>query len=370
MTETWYCITNEQTIPTPAVLIYPDRIQENIRRMITRADGPGRLRPHVKTHKLPQIVRMQMDAGINRFKCATVREAAMLAETGAKDILIAYPLYAPAINQLIKLIFRYPDVQFSMLIDNPVQMQIADQLAEINAVRVHVFLDLDVGMERTGIKPGPEALDLCISLVNSEWLHPLGLHVYDGHLNMPDSVQRQSESDRCFLPVSTLIETLQSRGIQTGELICGGTPTFPVHAQGHPERTLSPGTVLLWDWGYSGKFQDLDFLHAAVVMTRIVSKPGRNKLCLDLGHKAIGSEMPAPRLHLFGIPAYDMVGHSEEHLVITFEGANRFETGDCLYGIPMHICPTMALHDRVWAVSNGAAQEQWRVVARTREIDI
>jgi D-serine deaminase-like pyridoxal phosphate-dependent protein len=370
MTDTWYSIANEQAIPSPTVLVYPDRIRENIRRMIAIAGSPDRLRPHVKTHKLPQVVRMQMDAGITRFKCATVSEAAMLAETGVKDVLAAYPLYAPAIRQLIALIRKYPDVQFSMLIDNPVQMRIAAGLAEANAVGLNVFLDLDVGMERTGIKPGPEAFGLYVDMENSRWLHPMGLHVYDGHLHMADPQQRQSESDRCFQPVTVLMEALESAGIRVGELICGGTPTFPVHAQGHPERTLSPGTVLLWDWGYSGKFQDLDFQHAAVLLTRVVSKPGRNKLCLDLGHKAVGSEMPAPRVHLFGIPSYEMVGHSEEHLVIAFEGADRFSTGDCLYGIPMHICPTMALHDRVWAVSSGVAQGQWQVTARTREVNI
>ena len=128
MGDKWYIISNEQDIPSPAILVFPDRIQEKIRRMIAIAGGVGRPRPHVKTHKLPQVVQMQMEAGIIRFKCATLSEAAMLAATGVKDILVAYPLYAPAMRQLIALMEQYPEVRFSMLIDNPIQIEIAAKM--------------------------------------------------------------------------------------------------------------------------------------------------------------------------------------------------------------------------------------------------
>ena len=166
-----------------------------------------------------------------------------------------------------------------------------------------------------------------------------------------------------------MIRVLEAEGLAPGELVCGGSPTFPLHAQ-HPERTLSPGTTLLWDAGYSTKFLDMDFLHAAVAFTRIVSKPGKNKLCLDLGHKAVASEMPPPRAAFFGIPEYELAVHSEEHKVIAFEGAEGYEVGDCLYAIPRHICPTMALHGQVWAVEGNRAAEQWPVVARERAVSL
>lgn len=363
----WYKINNETGIPSPAILLYPDRIQANIQRMLAIAGGPGRLRPHVKTHKLPPVIRMQVEAGITRFKCATLAEAVMVAENGGTDILMAYPLYGPAIGQLLELTGRYPAIRFAAIVDNMAQADEMEQQAEAAGWPLDVFLDLNVGMERTGIRPGPEAAALYRRLANSNWLRPRGLHVYDGHLGISDPEAREAACNAGFEPVNGLIRHLDAAGLHPDELVCGGTPTFPIHAK-HPERSLSPGTVLLWDWGYSTKFPDLPFQYAAVLFTRVVSKPAPHKLCLDLGHKAVASEMPPPRVHLFGIPAYEHLTHSEEHLVVTFDGAERCTPGDCLYGIPTHICPTMALHDFVWAVSNQEAAEKWHVTARTREL--
>ena len=365
----WYKISNESAIPSPTMLVFPERIRENIRRMITIAGRPQRLWPHVKTHKLPQVVRMQLEAGIKRFKCATLSEAKMVADTGAADVLMAYPLYGPAVEQLFQLIQRYPGTRFSAIVDNAKHSGWLESAAKSHSIPLDVFLDLDVGMERTGIKPGPEALQLYQYMARSPWLHPRGLHIYDGHLHIPAREEREKACDACFAPVAEMIRELQSSGLRMEELICGGSPTFPIHAQ-HPERTLSPGTTLLWDVGYSDKFQDMDFLHAAVAFTRVVSKPGKNKLCLDLGHKAIASEMQPPRAAIFGIPEYELAVHSEEHMVIAFDGADNYSVGDCLYAIPRHICPTMALHSHVWAVERNRAVEPWPVVARERAVSL
>lgn len=363
----WYRIKNEAAIPSPAILLFPDRIQANIRQMLDMAGGPARLRPHVKTHKLPPVIRMQVEAGITRFKCATLAEAVMVAENGGTDILLAYPLYGPAVGQLLELTGRYPAIRFAAIVDNMTQAAEMGLQAEAAGRPLDVFLDLNVGMERTGIRPGPEAATLYRRLANSNWLRPRGLHVYDGHLGITDPDARETACDACFVPVYELIRHLDASGLHPEELVCGGAPTFPIHAK-HPERALSPGTVLLWDRGYSARFPDLPFQHAAALFARVVSKPAENKLCLDLGHKAVASEMPPPRVHLFDIPAYEHLGHSEEHLVITFNGAERFEPGDCLYGIPTHICPTMALHDFAWAVYTQEAAQKWYMTARTREL--
>ena len=363
----WYQISNESDVPSPAMLVFPDRICENIRRMIAVAGSPERLRPHVKTHKLPQVVKMQLDAGINRFKCATISEAKMVAGAGAADILMAYPLYGPAVEQLFRLIGEYGRIRFSAIVDNLRQCRWLEEAAESLGHPLDVFLDLDVGMERTGIKPGPEALELYRNMARSPWLRPRGLHLYDGHLHIPSREEREKACDACFAPVTEMIDILEAEGLAPGEVICGGSPTFPIHAQ-HPERTLSPGTTLLWDAGYSTRFRDMDFLHAAVAFTRVASKPGTNKLCLDLGHKAIASEMQPPRAAIFGIPEYELAVHSEEHMVIAFPEADNYEVGDCLYAIPRHICPTMALHGQVWAVEGNRALERWPVVARERAV--
>jgi D-serine deaminase-like pyridoxal phosphate-dependent protein len=103
---------------------------------------------------------------------------------------------------------------------------------------------------------------------------------------------------------------------------------------------------VLWDAGYSNKLRDLDFLPAALVLSRVVSKPGDGRLCVDLGHKAVAAEMPHPRVLFLNLPDAQALGHSEEHLVLETKHSAEFKVGDCLYGLPWHICPTVALQSK------------------------
>jgi D-serine deaminase-like pyridoxal phosphate-dependent protein len=114
----------------------------------------------------------------------------------------------------------------------------------------------------------------------------------------------------------------------------------------------------------------MDFLHAAVLLTRIVSKPAKDLLCLDLGHKSVASEMPQPRIKIFGLEEFTVINHSEEHMVIRSSEASKFNTGDHLYCIPYHICPTVALYDYVSVVNEHRVTGQWNVEARKRKITI
>src|SRR5262249_39637392 len=114
----------------------------------------------------------------------------------------------------------------------------------------------------------------------------------------------------------------------------------------------------------------LDFLPAVVVLTRVISKPATNLLCLDLGHKAIAAESPPPRVQLIDLPDTKPVGHSEEHLVLETPRAAEFPVGTAFYGIPWHVCPTVALHNEAVVVRNGRAEERWQVAGRARRITI
>jgi D-serine deaminase-like pyridoxal phosphate-dependent protein len=115
---------------------------------------------------------------------------------------------------------------------------------------------------------------------------------------------------------------------------------------------------------------DLNFLPAALVLTRVISKPGGQRLCLDLGHKAIAAENPQPRVRLLGLEDASFVAHSEEHLVIETARAADFALGECLYGIPWHVCPTVALHSEAVVVRNGRAEDRWHVSARERRLSV
>jgi D-serine deaminase-like pyridoxal phosphate-dependent protein len=221
-----------------------------------------------------------------------------------------------------------------------------------------VLLDIDVGQHRTGIAPGPAAAQLY-------QIRHGGLHIYDGHLSLPDAVERKKAWANAFTPVQNLIKELSP----IPRIVAGGTPTFAFWAR-ETEFECSPGTTFLWDHSYASKLRDLDFLPAALVLTRVVSKPAGNRLCLDLGHKAIASENPHPRVHLTDLPDATAVGHSEEHLVVETPDANKFRVGDCLYGMPSHICPTVALHASATVVKGGAACGTWKITARDRILSI
>src|SRR2546428_10839913 len=106
-------VVNVREVASPALLVYPDRIEENIRRMIQMAGGTERLRPHVKTHKLAEVIRMQMEHGIAKFKCATVAEAEMTASCNAEDVLLAYQPVGPNVERLCRFGQTFPSTRFS-----------------------------------------------------------------------------------------------------------------------------------------------------------------------------------------------------------------------------------------------------------------
>jgi D-serine deaminase-like pyridoxal phosphate-dependent protein len=363
----WYQVENLNEIPSPSLLIFPDRIEANIKKMIEIAGNADQLRPHVKTHKMPEIVKLQMNHGINKFKCATLSETEMVARCGAPDILLAIQPVGPNIERFFRLKKEFKNIKISCIADNEeVIIQISD-MARKTGLETHVWLDINNGMNRTGVTPGEKASRLYERIMDSPMLVAEGLHVYDGHIHEPDLTLRKKICEDSFLSVINLIEELKTEGISPVKVIAGGTPTFPIHTLRKNVET-SPGTTLLWDWGYSSSFSDMDFLHAAVLLTRIISKPGIDLLCLDLGHKAVASEMPQPRIKLLGIDKYTIVNHNEEHMVIRTPLADKYKPGDALYALPWHICPTVDRHDTVYVINDQKVTGQWNVVARTRMI--
>ncbi|MBL9199713.1 MAG: D-TA family PLP-dependent enzyme [Opitutaceae bacterium] len=369
MTPDWMRLSDEAAVPSPSLLIYHDRVEENLRRMIAMAGGPARLRPHLKTHKLPQIIARQVALGVTKCKCATIAEGEMAARAGATDIVVAVPLVGPNVPRLLALIRAFPAVKFATLADDAGAIAALDQAASAAGLVVEVLLDLDVGMERTGIAPGPKAVELYRAIAAAPGLRPGGLHAYDGHLRQADLAERSVAAAGGIARTDALRAELERAGLPVPRVIAGGTPSFPIHAR-RAGVECSPGTTIFWDANYAKSFPDLEFLPAAVLLTRVISRPGSNRLCLDLGHKAVASEMPHPRAVFPALPDANAVVHSEEHLVVETARAADLPVGTALYAIPRHICPTVALHDRVLVVRGGRVAEEWPVVARARRLTI
>ena len=277
----WYRLANAHEVTSPALLIYPARVEENIRRMIAIAGGASRLRPHMKTHKLAEIIRLQLALGLTKFKCSTIAECEMVAGCGAPDVLLAYPPIGPNIDRMLELVKFFPGTAFSALADDAAALRALSQKFADGGLTLEVFLDLDCGMHRTGIEPGPAAIELYRLLATLPGIKPGGLHVYDGHIHDHDLAARTAVCEAAYAPAEALRQQLLQAGLPVPRVIAGGTPTFPIHAK-RPDVECSPGTCVLWDAGYSHMVPDLDFLPAALLLTRVVSKPGGQRPAIGI----------------------------------------------------------------------------------------
>ena len=358
----WFHLRNPDTVPSPALLVSPEGVQANIQRAVALAGGPDRLRPHVKTHKMRAVTDLLLTAGIRRFKCATLAEARMLAEAGAPDVLLAYPLVGPNARRLRELRGEFPNTRFSALTDST---DAARHLSGVFAdAPLDVYLDLNVGMYRTGIAPA-DALALFRTCQTLPGLRVVGLHAYDGHIRDTELPDRTRSADASFALALTVQRNIEAAKGGRLPIVMGGTPPFAIHAQ-RPGVTTSPGTFVFWDAGYGQSFPDLPFELAALLLTRVVSVVDEHTLCLDLGHKAVAAENPLPRVVFPDHPEAVPVRQSEEHLVVEVPDARAHAVGDVWYGVPIHICPTVALYDEAVVVENGEATGTWAVTARGR----
>ncbi|MCR8556652.1 D-TA family PLP-dependent enzyme [Mucilaginibacter sp. BJC16-A38] len=366
----WYIINDIDQLDTPALVVYPDRVKQNIATLIGMIDNVNRLRPHVKTHKSKDVTRLMLEAGITKFKCATIAEAEILGMCNAPDVLLAYQPVGPKLKRFVNLILAYPDTLFSCLIDNlAAAIEISD-VAVQNNLKISIYIDLNVGQNRTGIKPGHNASTLYEEASALPGINVLGLHAYDGHIHEADLAIRTTECNEGFATVLKLQSTLKENGFTEPAIIAGGSPTFPIHAK-RKEIECSPGTFVYWDKGYQTSFKEQAFLPAALVVSRIISLPDETKLCLDLGHKSIASERELKtRVYLIDAPGLEAVSQSEEHLVVEAGKGHGYKVGDVIYGMPYHVCPTVALYERAITVEDNQISGEWKNIARDRMITI
>lgn len=363
----WFTIENINEIDTPALVIYKERVQQNINRAIEMVKDVNKMRPHVKTNKIAQVCRMMMDAGITKFKCATIAEAEMLAMNDAKDVLLAYQPVGPKVKRLLSLVQKYPQTNFSCLVDNKDAAYYLSELFSLASKTISVFIDLNTGMNRSGIKPA-QAFELFEHIQKLPAINFCGLHNYDGHLRSTSIEERKKESDLAFKEVTSLAKKIENSSGLSLTIVAGGSPSFPTHVDRNVE--CSPGTFVFWDWAYNHQLPDELFDFAALVITRVISIVDDQIITVDLGHKSVAAENPLPRVHFLNASEAVPVSQSEEHLVLKVVDSSQYKTGDVLYGVPVHICPTVALYEKATVVEDHKAVAFWKVIARDRTITI
>lgn len=371
MMESPYALRDPSELLSPGLLIFRGLLRQNLETMIAMARGAARLRPHVKTHKMAEIIRLAESMGIRKHKCATLAEAEMVAAAGGTDVLVSYPLVGPNLKRFAKLVRGYKNTTFRTTVDHPDSARALSEAVSSLDRPVAVLLDLDVGMGRTGIEPGESAAELYALLDRLPNLVADGLHAYDGHIRDTDPAERRKNTKAALEPVLALRDRLLKRGQDVPRLVLGGTPTFPIHSELQiPGVECSPGTVVLHDHSYASRFPDLPFTPAALLLTRVVSHPRSGRLCLDLGHKAVAADPTGPRARILGIDDANPVIHSEEHLVIETAHDGEFPIGSALLAVPTHVCPTVALHRRADVIEDGELVGRWEVTARDRVVGV
>jgi len=365
MSESWYEIKNINELDSPALVVFPERVKHNIQLAIDMIGDVDRLRPHIKTNKSPDVARLLLNAGIKKFKCATIAEAEMLAQCNAPDVLLAYQPLGPKLARFISLSKKYSAIKFSCLTDNVAAANEQALAFKANDLNVSVFIDLNVGMNRTGISPNGKAIELADFCASLKGISLAGLHAYDGHIRDVDFETKKQKCDEAFASVEKLNEELK-----LATIVMGGSPAFSVHCK-RKNIECSPGTFVYWDKGYADLCPEQKFLPAAVLVTRVISLPTSNKICTDLGHKSVAAENEiARRVFFLNAEGLKPVGQSEEHLVLETNEGHSYKVGDIFYGLPYHVCPTVALYERVVTIEKGQIRGEWKNVARDRKITI
>lgn len=369
MSENPWHLLNEEQVESPSLIYYQDIIERNIQKAVEMAQGADRLWPHVKTHKMPAVVRILQGLGVNRFKCATIGEAEMLAKLKVRHILLSYPLVGPNIARFVQMMAQFGETStFWTAGDDLGQLSLLGEAALAAGGAVNVLADVDTGANRTGVLPG-DLPDFCLQCGKLPGISLQGLHAYDGNLAVSQPEMRKQLVSEKVAEILAAKRKIEERGQPLPVIVMGGSPTFPCHAGLH-SFYLSPGTIFIHDYGYKSKFPDLDFTPGAALLTRVISRPSDDLFTLDLGYKAISTDEQAAPGMIVGFPEAEPVSHSEEHWVFSAGNGKAPRIGDILYVLPWHICSTTVLYPFALAAKEGRAVNRWEVTARDRKIEI
>src|SRR5437588_12012427 len=366
-----YRVAGLENVLTPALVVYPEMILTNIARTLRLLDGDAdRWRVHIKTAKLEYALRMLVERGIRNLKCATTLELLTACRSGARDVLVAYPMVGANARRVREIAEEFPAVRISALAENE------EQVRQWRGSRVGVFLDINPGMDRTGIEP--THCDMVVQLARAIaglGLEFRGLHYYDGHLGGLEMSERVAGAHAGYERLLKIENALERGGVRVPEVITAGTPTFPCSLafQGFRDGSflhrVSPGTVVYCDaTSLSQLPSEYGYRPAVLVLTRVVSRPRAGIVTCDAGHKAVSADAGVPTCVVVGHSELTPLAPSEEHLPMALQGsAAGPQVGEALYLLPRHVCPTVNNFDCALLVRDGEVQAVEKVSARGRE---
>jgi len=366
-----YRVSEVEDVMTPALVVYPEVIASNIEATLKLLGGEAdRWRVHIKTAKLGLTLRMMVERGIRNFKCATTLELLVACGNGAGDVLLAYPVMGANARRAREIAEQFPEVRISVLAEND------EQVGQWRGSRAGIFLDINPGMNRTGIEQSDgDKVARLARAVGDAGLEFRGLHYYDGQYGGVAVGERTKAAHRGYDRLLEIVSELERRGIRVPEVITAGTPTFSCSLsyegfrRGEFVHRVSPGTVVYCDATSLELLpKEYGYRPAALVLTRVVSSPRAGIITCDAGHKAVSADAGVPTCVVVGHPELTGLSPSEEHLPLAVkEEAVGPRVGEVLYLIPRHVCPTVNNFDCALIVRGGEVEVVESVTARGHE---
>lgn len=362
-----YLVTDADRIVTPALLIYPKIVEQNIRITLGMVGSdPQRWRPHIKTAKLGAVMRQMMGQGIQNFKCATTLELLTACQMGASDVLVAFAMTGANAQRVLQVAKQFPKTRISVLVEA------SEQLPVWKDSGVGIFVDVNPGMNRTGVSN--ERVADIVKLARESGAAFRGLHWYDGHLGAGEPDERKAAAHKGYDKLVEIVKAVEAAGYSVGEVITSGTPvapygySYPGFSNSKFVQRISPGTVVYNDITSLQQLAGFGYKPAALILTTVISHPAADRITCDAGHKSVSADAGVPTCAVLGHPELTPLKPSEEHLPIEVAaGAKVPAIGENLYLIPRHVCPSVNNFDEALMIVDGRITGVEKVNARGHE---
>ncbi len=356
-------------IETPALILDLDLFEENLRRFDRSIVGNNvRVRPHAKSHKCPAIARIQIDRGAIGVCCQKTSEAEIMVANGITDVLISNQVVTP--KKILRIVELSKKASVSVLVDNPENVSLINDIASKHNVRVQVLIELNVGANRCGVTDDHSLLQLAKSIQNSPFITFIGIHAYQGRAqHVRNKVEREALIRTAIEKVLHARDLLESLGFSCDYVTGAGTGTYEFEAASGIYSEIQPGSYIFMDADYSKNLDEnqkpvSEFLQSLFVLTTVMSTTNPKRPIVDAGLKSLSVDSGLP---LVSDSKTMYVGASDEHGVLESPDYT-YKIGDTLRLIPGHCDPTVNLYDWIVCVRGNKVEDTWPILARGASI--
>jgi D-serine deaminase-like pyridoxal phosphate-dependent protein len=355
-----------ENLETPAALVDMERVEANLRRVDAYARQHGlRWRPHTKTHKVPELAALQLRAGASGITVATPHEAEVMAPV-AEDVFLAYPPVGAA--RLARLMRLPPRIRLSVGLDSREALEGLSAAAREARRTVGVRVELDLGMRRVGVQGPSEAVALAREIAGMEAVEYRGITFYPGHIRAPLGEQGSVLSG-LSARLADFVEALADAGLRPGVVSGGSTPTLWRSHEIPGLTEIRPGINIFNDRNTAAVGACAWEECAYSVLATVVSTAVPGQAVIDAGSKALAKEEGLAPEGGYGAlldrPEVVVRGLSEEHGLLELSGTQwRPRVGDRVRVVPNHVCASVNLHERLWAMRGGTVEGAWTVAGR------